>query len=76
MAKVKATRGVCIGPEKHLAVGETADVDTATAQFLVSINAVELVKDEPAAVDEAPAADPPADPQATDETPHKGKRGK
>lgn len=45
--KVKALRGVCIGVGRHLGVGDTADLDTATSQFLVSIKAVEPVKDEP-----------------------------
>jgi hypothetical protein len=61
MAKVKAKRGVCIGVEKNLAVGETAEVDQASAQFLVSIGAVELVQDEP-----APATDPKPDEPAAD----------
>jgi hypothetical protein len=45
--KVRALRGVCIGVGKHLAAGDVAELDTATSQFLVSIKAVEPVKDEP-----------------------------
>lgn len=47
--KVRALRGVCIGPGRHLAVGETEDLDPATVAFLVSINAVEKVIDAPVA---------------------------
>jgi len=48
MSTYRALRGVCVGPGKHLAAGETtAELDKATAQFLVSIKAVEEVKDEP-----------------------------
>lgn len=50
---VRALRGVCIGPGRHLSPGETADLDAATVQFLVSIGAVEVVKDDPAPVVEA-----------------------
>lgn len=41
MATFRALRGVCIGPGKNLAPGETAELDAATAHFLVSIKAVE-----------------------------------
>lgn len=44
--KVRAQRGVCIGPGRHLAAGDTADLDPATVNFLVSIGAVAQVKDE------------------------------
>jgi hypothetical protein len=53
--KVVALRGVCIGSEQHLLPGEEADVDKATAQFLVSIGAVQEVPS-----DAAPAAAAPA----------------
>lgn len=49
--KVRALRGVCIGPGRHLAAGETEDLDPATVTFLVSIGAVEKVT--------APANDDP-----------------
>lgn len=45
--KVKALRGVCVGVGRHLKVGDTVELDTATSQFLVSIKAVEEVKDVP-----------------------------
>lgn len=45
--KVRALRGVCIGVERHLKPGDTADLDAAQVQFLVSIGAVEAVKEEP-----------------------------
>lgn len=56
----RATRGVCIGVDRHLKAGGLvpADVDAATLQFLRSIGAVEPVPDEPAldeAVVESPA---------------------
>jgi hypothetical protein len=48
MPQYRALRGVCISPGKHLVAGEIApELDRATAQFLVSIKAVEEVKDEP-----------------------------
>jgi hypothetical protein len=49
MIKVRAKRGVCIGVERHLAVGECADLDAAMVTFLTHIGAVEVVKDEPEA---------------------------
>lgn len=47
--KVQALRGVCVGVEKHLAPGDTAEVDAGTARFLIGIGAVQ----------EAPAEEPP-----------------
>lgn len=71
--KVRALRGVCIGVERHLALGAEADLDAATVQFLVSIGAVERVPDPP-----PPAAEPESGPESeTDTTPAKpGKKGK
>lgn len=45
--KVKALRGVCVGPGVHLAPGDFADLDPALVTFLVHIKAVEAVRDEP-----------------------------
>jgi hypothetical protein len=46
--KYAALRGVCIGVGRVLQPGDDpVELDTATAQFLVSIKAVEPVKDEP-----------------------------
>ena len=45
--RVKALRGVCVGVDRHLRAGDSADLDAATVTFLVSIKAVEVVKDEP-----------------------------
>lgn len=45
--KVRALRGVCIGPERHLVLGETADLAPSDVQFLVSIGAVEKVVEPP-----------------------------
>jgi hypothetical protein len=59
--KVRALRGVCIGVGKHLAPGETADLDAATVQFLVSVGAVEKVEPSPP----APAAEPTPTTEAT-----------
>jgi len=48
MSTYRALRGVCVSPGKHLVAGETtAELDKATAQYLLSIKAVEEVKDEP-----------------------------
>lgn len=47
--KVIAKRGVCIGVNKHLKPGETAELDGQTVTFLVGIGAVELVQPEPEA---------------------------
>jgi hypothetical protein len=53
MAQVRALRGVCIAPGRHLTAGERVDLpNDSTLQFLVSITAVEVVKDEPAAIQE------------------------
>jgi hypothetical protein len=49
--KVEAIVGVCIGVGHSLLPGECADVDKATAQFLVGINKVRLVPE----VEAAPA---------------------
>jgi len=65
----RATRGVCIGVDRHLAVGDEAELDGSTAQFLQSIGAVEPVPDKP-------ATPPAAAPAATDTTPAPAKAGK
>jgi uncharacterized membrane protein len=39
--EVLALRGVCIGTARHLQVGERAEVDAATAAFLIGIGAVQ-----------------------------------
>lgn len=68
--KVKALRGVCIGAGRHLAAGDTEDLDPATVTFLVSIGAVEPVKDEP-------TPEPIKDPEPDSKTPEKtGKKEK
>lgn len=55
--KVKALRGVCVGIERHLVAGETAELDDALSTFLIGIKAVELVKNEPPRAD-VPQTDP------------------
>lgn len=52
--KVRALRGVCIGVDRNLAVGNEAELDPATGKFLASIGAVEEVKPPPP----APAPEP------------------
>jgi hypothetical protein len=55
--KVRAIRGVCIGVDRNLKPGDTADLEAATVSFLVSIGAVERIENEPAqpVADEAAA---------------------
>jgi len=55
--KVRALRGVCIGVDRHLVPGDTADLEPATVTFLVYIKAVEVVKDEPTPNPEAAPAE-------------------
>ena len=45
--RVKALRGVCVGPGQHLLPGDCVDLDAATVTFLKHIKAVEDVKCEP-----------------------------
>jgi hypothetical protein len=56
--KVRCLRGVCVGIERHLAPGDTDDLEPALVNYLVNIGAVEIVPDdpvvEPAAQLEAP----------------------
>jgi hypothetical protein len=49
--RVKALRGVCIGPGQHLAAGEVAELDTATSTFLIGIGAVAAAPAAPAVPD-------------------------
>lgn len=56
--KVRALRGVCIGPGRNLAIGEETEIDKADVQFLVSIGAVEVVTAPVAAA--APSVPTPA----------------
>lgn len=59
---VRALRGVCIGPGRHLLPGDApAEVDDKTARWLVSIGAVQAVADEP----------PPQQPNASPAKPAK-----
>jgi hypothetical protein len=62
--KVRALRGVCVGVDRHLVAGDTADLDPAQVAFLVGIGAVEVVPDEPAKAEEPeqPKAAPKPDP--------------
>jgi hypothetical protein len=47
MVRVRALRGVCVGVDRHLLPGETADIDSSQLSFLVSIRAVELAPEVP-----------------------------
>ncbi|MCU0922703.1 MAG: hypothetical protein MUF08_13215 [Burkholderiaceae bacterium] len=49
--KVRAIRGVCTGPERHLAAGQVADLEPQLANYLRNIGAVEPV---PEAAEEIP----------------------
>ncbi len=44
--KVKALRGVCIGVDRHLVAGDSADLEPALVTYLVGIGAVEHLKHE------------------------------
>jgi hypothetical protein len=57
METVRAIRGVCISVDRHIKPGDVADVDAATAQFLVGIGAVERYV-APAPVATSVVADP------------------
>lgn len=71
----RATRGVCIGVDRHLKAGGLvpADVDAATLQFLRSIGAVEFVPDAPV-VEPVVLAEP--DDRKTDEGESKSEAAK
>ena len=45
---VRALRGVCIGPGRHLVAGEEAQLDESLAVYLQSIGAVAPVPVDPA----------------------------
>ena len=75
--KIRARRGVCIGVEKHLAVGEEAEIDGALVTFLVGIGAVELVPAAPvpqAASLESDQAAPQLDLTPAPASPEKAKK--
>lgn len=61
MPTYRATRGVCIGVDRHLAAGDEAELDGSTATFLQSIGAVEPVPEAPV----KPQAAAPAAPEPT-----------
>ena len=58
--RVRALRGVCVGPGRHLVRDEEDTVDASTARYLLAIRAVALA-DPPAAVPSVAANQP--DPQ-------------
>lgn len=80
MPLYRATRGVCIGVEKHLKKDEEADLEPSLGQFLVSIGAVSEVKPPPAAPAPEPITQTPSAGKAggeiTDSTPASKKAGK
>jgi len=59
---VRALRGVCIGPGRHLVAGELADLDASLATYLQSIGAVAPAPAE--AAEPAPAPAPTETPVA------------
>jgi len=63
--KVIAKRGVCVGVNKHLKPGESADLDAQTVTFLVSIGAVE--------VEAEPKAESKHESDASESKPHETK---
>lgn len=50
--RVKALRGVCLGVDRHLKPGDTEDLEPGLVTFLSGIGAVEVIKDEPAPIQE------------------------
>jgi hypothetical protein len=56
--QVQATRGVCVGPDQHLAPGQVADVEAGAARFLLSIGAVQAYTPPQPKDDPQPAAQP------------------
>lgn len=73
--KVKALRGVCIGVDRNLNTGDTADLDPATVQFLTSIGAVERVAEEPTDPP-APAIEPAPIPETSSKAGKSGSKEK
>lgn len=76
--KARALRGVCVGVDRHLAIGETVDtaevhLDASTVAFLTSIGAIEIVPEEPAP---PVVAEPSAPEPEFDELPKTGKKEK
>lgn len=65
--RVKALRGVCIGVDRHLRAGDSADLDAAMVTFLSSIGAVEVVKDEPKKPEPVHEHSEPKKPEPADE---------
>jgi hypothetical protein len=45
--RVRALRGVCIGVDRHLKAGDTADLEAALVTYLRGIGAVEPAPEEP-----------------------------
>lgn len=62
--KVKALRGVCIGVDRHLTAGDTVDLEPGLVTYLVSIGAVQALKDEPPPPPTNPEPAPPEAPPA------------
>ena len=52
--KVRALRGVCIGPEHHLVPGDVVEMDAGTFTYLSNIGAVEAVPDDRVPTTNAP----------------------
>lgn len=78
--RITALRGVCIGVDRHLQAGDTADMDPAMVTFLVGIKAVEVcaapvapVAPEPSVAAHDPSAAPLSDDDAQAKSAHKKK---
>jgi hypothetical protein len=77
MPKVRATRGVCIGVENHLAAGEVRDLpDDQTLKYLLSINSVVLVEEAPPPPPVEPVAESKPEDEKSDEKDTKKKATK
>lgn len=53
--RVRCLRGVCIGVDRHLKPGDTADLEPALVTYLTGIRAVEAMPAEPEPKHETPA---------------------
>lgn len=56
--QVQATRGVCVGPDRHLAPGQVVDLEAGAARFLLSIGAVQAYAPPQPEDEPQPAAQP------------------
>lgn len=64
--KVRALRGVCVGPRHNLVPGATADIADRIAVELIAMRAVERVIDAPKRAAPEPTPDPIPEPAPDD----------